>query len=58
MLITITDPDVLRQYGWGKDGKPVPSYVSAVEGLWQAWALSEMRKEGDPWPILRNETET
>ena len=56
VMIRITDPDVLRWYGWGFDEhgneKPVPSYVVAAEKLWNQWRLREVarlaKKEPQP----------
>jgi hypothetical protein len=32
-LITITDPALLRWYGFGKDGQRVPTYVACTIGF-------------------------
>lgn len=33
-LITITDPEELKKYGWTP---PLPSYVTAAPKLWELW---------------------
>ena len=36
-LVTITDEETLRYFGWGAGGKPVPASVSAAPKLWLQW---------------------
>ncbi len=41
-LVTITDPEVLKRYGWKA---PYPSYVTAAPSLWGVWLKDNEAKD-------------
>jgi hypothetical protein len=48
-LITITDPALLRWYGFGKGGQRVPTYVAWTIDLWLQWWVDRYWSRKDAW---------
>lgn len=41
-LVTIRDPEILKQYGWKA---PYPSYVTATPSLWSLWLTNATHRK-------------